>query len=273
MTCKFARRGEIPGTAPRRMEAPVFGPGLLFCAFFLRPRVGRPMVNRTLTSPPLRCRKPRCCGHKCALRDVHDRRRTRVTPLDRPGRRGALAFCASRTTCSVRSRPANRRSIARSGSRSTPFRLLSVRYSPPISPISGAIPPTRAPKISAAPWRIGCRAVTRCRAPLDAETEVIVLNGTREGLFLSAIAATRFVSPRKGRPAILVPNPCYAAYSAGALAAHCETVFLPALEKNGFLPDLDTLDPDAARAHGRDSISQARPIRRARSPTASISRA
>src|SRR5438270_382862 len=35
--------------------------------------------------------------------------------------------------------------------------------------------------------------------PLDPEREVLVLNGTREGLFLAAIAAKRFVGPRAGR--------------------------------------------------------------------------
>src|SRR5665647_3551480 len=58
--------------------------------------------------------------------------------------------------------------------------------------------------------------------PVDPEHEVLVLNGTREGLFLAAIAATRFVAPRAGKPAMLIPNPFYAAYSAGALAAGCE---------------------------------------------------
>jgi aspartate/methionine/tyrosine aminotransferase len=81
------------------------------------------------------------------------------------------------------------------------------------------------------------------RAP-DPETEVIVLNGTREGLFLAAIAAKRWVAPRTGRPAILVPNPFYAAYAAGAAAADCEPVFLPATRVTGFLPDLDRLTPD-----------------------------
>ena len=38
---------------------------------------------------------------------------------------------------------------------------------------------------------------------LDPEHEIIVLNGTREGLFLGAIAARRYVGGRKGRPAIL----------------------------------------------------------------------
>src|SRR5262245_16123003 len=54
---------------------------------------------------------------------------------------------------------------------------------------------------------------------IDPATEVLVLNGTREGLFLAALAAKRFVPARSGRPAVLVPNPFYAAYSAGAVAA------------------------------------------------------
>jgi len=73
---------------------------------------------------------------------------------------------------------------------------------------------------------------------------VIVLNGTREGLFLGAIAAKRYVSQRAGRPAILIPNPFYAAYSAGAAAADCEPVYLPATRETGFLPDLDAIGED-----------------------------
>jgi len=71
---------------------------------------------------------------------------------------------------------------------------------------------------------------------------VLVLSGTREGLFLAAIAARRWVSRRAGKPAILIPNPFYAAYAAGALAANCEPVYLPATRKSGFLPDLNALD-------------------------------
>jgi aspartate/methionine/tyrosine aminotransferase len=77
---------------------------------------------------------------------------------------------------------------------------------------------------------------------VDPESEVLVLNGTREGLFLAAIAATRWVSPRAGKPAVLIPNPFYAAYAAGALAAGCEPVYLPATREHGFLPDLEALD-------------------------------
>lgn len=78
--------------------------------------------------------------------------------------------------------------------------------------------------------------------PVDPETEVLVLNGTREGLFLAAIAAKRWVARRAAKPAILIPNPFYAAYAAGALAADCEPVYMPARKESGFLPDLDALD-------------------------------
>src|SRR4029077_5429294 len=77
---------------------------------------------------------------------------------------------------------------------------------------------------------------------VDPESEVLVLNGSREGLFFAAITAARHVGTRKGRPAILMPNPFYPAYGAGARAAGCEQVYLPTTVANGFLPDLDSLD-------------------------------
>jgi N-succinyldiaminopimelate aminotransferase len=76
----------------------------------------------------------------------------------------------------------------------------------------------------------------------DPNREVLVLSGSREGLFLGAIAARRHVANRAGRPAILIPNPFYAAYSAGAVASDSEIVYLPAKRETGFLPDLDALD-------------------------------
>src|SRR3977135_2457104 len=78
--------------------------------------------------------------------------------------------------------------------------------------------------------------------PVDPENEVLVLNGSREGLFFAAITASRYVGPRKGRPAILMPNPFYPAYGAGARAAGCELIYLPTTLANGFLPDLEALD-------------------------------
>ena len=82
----------------------------------------------------------------------------------------------------------------------------------------------------------------KLKRPIDPEHEVLVLSGTREGLFLAAIAARRWVAPRVGKPVMLIPNPFYAAYAAGALAADCEPVYLPATRKSRFLPDLDVLD-------------------------------
>ena len=78
--------------------------------------------------------------------------------------------------------------------------------------------------------------------PVDPESEIMVLNGSREGLFFAAITAARYVSPRKGAPAILMPNPFYPAYGAGARAAGCEQIYLPTTLASGFLPDLDSID-------------------------------
>jgi aspartate/methionine/tyrosine aminotransferase len=80
--------------------------------------------------------------------------------------------------------------------------------------------------------------------PIDPANEVLVLNGSREGIFLAALAAQRWVSGRRGAPAMLIPNPFYAAYAAGAIAAGCEPVYMPATAATGFLPDLDKLPED-----------------------------
>ena len=77
---------------------------------------------------------------------------------------------------------------------------------------------------------------------IDPESEVLVLNGSREGLFFAAITAMRYVGERRGKPAILMPNPFYPVYGAGSRAAGCELVYLPTTLANGFLPDLDAID-------------------------------
>src|SRR5262245_25183164 len=77
----------------------------------------------------------------------------------------------------------------------------------------------------------------RLPRPVDPASEVLVLSGTREGLFLAAVAAARYVPPRAGPPAMLIPNPFYAVYAAGA-----EPLYLPPRAAHGFLPDLDALD-------------------------------
>jgi aspartate/methionine/tyrosine aminotransferase len=106
----------------------------------------------------------------------------------------------------------------------------------------GRYPPTKGSESvrrAAASWLENRFAINRA---VDIENELLVLNGTREGLFLAALTAKEVVPSRTGRPAILIPNPFYAAYVAGAIAAGCEPVFLPATRNTGFLPDLDALD-------------------------------
>ena len=77
---------------------------------------------------------------------------------------------------------------------------------------------------------------------LDPASEVLVLNGSREGLFFAAHAALRHVGPRRGRPAILMPNPFYPVYGAGARTAGCDQIHLPTTRETGHLPDLDAID-------------------------------
>jgi aspartate/methionine/tyrosine aminotransferase len=103
-------------------------------------------------------------------------------------------------------------------------------------PIARGIEPFRQ---AAAGWLSRRFALPR---DIDPERELLVLNGSREGLFFAAISAARYVGQRRGRPAILMPNPFYPAYGAGARAADCEPIYLPATRGNGFLPDLDALD-------------------------------
>ena len=106
--------------------------------------------------------------------------------------------------------------------------------------------------VAVAQWLTRRYALERA---VDPATEVLVLNGTREGLFLAALAAKSWVGKNlvgnktgatsgAGRPAVLIPNPFYAAYSAGAIAADCEPVYLPATAATGFLPDLGALSED-----------------------------
>ena len=76
---------------------------------------------------------------------------------------------------------------------------------------------------------------------IDTADGILPLNGSREGLFYAALEARRRWRGTSDRPAILLPNPFYQAYAAGAVAAGCEAVLLDAGPETGFLPDLDAL--------------------------------
>ena len=83
----------------------------------------------------------------------------------------------------------------------------------------------------------------RYGAALDPDTQITTLNGTREGLFMAALALT---PPEKNgeRPAILLPNPFYQCYAGAALAAGAEPIFVTAGPETGHLPDFSAL-PDS----------------------------
>lgn len=75
---------------------------------------------------------------------------------------------------------------------------------------------------------------------VDPETQILALNGSREGLFATALALSPEDKAGK-RPAILVPNPFYQAYGASALAAGADLVPVAATAETGFLPDYAAL--------------------------------
>lgn len=76
---------------------------------------------------------------------------------------------------------------------------------------------------------------------IDGERHVLPLAGTREGLFMLALAVVP-ESKAGLRPVVAMPDPFYQCYAGAAAAAGAEAVFLPATAENNFLPELDALD-------------------------------
>ena len=77
----------------------------------------------------------------------------------------------------------------------------------------------------------------RFGSELDPEREIIPTLGSKEAIFSLAQAVVG------DRRLVAVPDPAYPVYERGALFAGAEVVSLPLLEENGFLPDLDAVDP------------------------------
>lgn len=75
---------------------------------------------------------------------------------------------------------------------------------------------------------------------LDADRQVMVLNGTREGLYNACMALVP-ESKAGAKPVILMPNPFYQVYMIGAISVAAEPVFVPATRDNGYLPDYASL--------------------------------
>ncbi|MFT4150784.1 MAG: aminotransferase class I/II-fold pyridoxal phosphate-dependent enzyme [Paracoccaceae bacterium] len=73
-----------------------------------------------------------------------------------------------------------------------------------------------------------------------ATDQIMVLNGTREGLFNAAVALCPEAKNGQ-RPVVLMPNPFYQVYAVAALAMAAEPVYVPATAATGFLPDFGAL--------------------------------
>ncbi|MCC7319485.1 MAG: aminotransferase class I/II-fold pyridoxal phosphate-dependent enzyme [Rubellimicrobium sp.] len=71
---------------------------------------------------------------------------------------------------------------------------------------------------------------------------LMVLNGTREGLYNAAMALCP-ETKRGARPVILMPNPFYQVYLVAAKSVGAEPVFVPATAATGHLPDFTAVAP------------------------------
>ena len=75
---------------------------------------------------------------------------------------------------------------------------------------------------------------------VDPDTQVMALNGTREGLYNAMMALCP--EAKNGRwPMVLMPNPFYQVYMVAALSVGAEPVFLSANRENGYLPEFSAV--------------------------------
>ena len=121
-----------------------------------------------------------------------------------------------------------------------PARRISSARSSTASPrISAAIPRSRARSSSAPPAREWLsRRFNMPAGAINPETQVLPLNGSREGLFFAMFPLVP-ESKNGGKPVVLIPNPFYSVYPAATIAAGAEAYYVPARRETGFLPDFD----------------------------------
>ena len=77
---------------------------------------------------------------------------------------------------------------------------------------------------------------------LNPDTEILPLIGAKEGI---GHAAFCFIDPGD---LALIPDPAYPVYDVGTMFAGGESHIMPLREENGWLPELDAISGDAARA-------------------------
>ena len=79
---------------------------------------------------------------------------------------------------------------------------------------------------------------------LDPRSEILVLNGSREGLFNACVALS--AEEKLGRnPRVIIPNPFYQVYAAAAYASGADPIYADAIEENAYLPDYGSLGNEA----------------------------
>lgn len=93
-----------------------------------------------------------------------------------------------------------------------------------------------------------CGAITdwimrRYGVQLDPDTQVMALNGTREGLYNAPMALCPETKNGQ-RPVILMPNPFYQVYMVSAISVGAEPIYVPATQATGHLPDFSGLPED-----------------------------
>ena len=77
---------------------------------------------------------------------------------------------------------------------------------------------------------------------LDPDKEVLPLIGAKEGIGHAALC---FLDPGD---IALIPDPAYPVYGVGTMFAGAESHIMPLYERNGWLPELDAIPADVARA-------------------------
>ncbi|MHC1741696.1 MAG: LL-diaminopimelate aminotransferase [Syntrophobacteraceae bacterium] len=82
---------------------------------------------------------------------------------------------------------------------------------------------------------------TRFSVDLDANSEVLTLIGSKEGIAHLPLAC---INPGD---LALIPTPAYPVYDVATMFAGGESYFMPLVRENDFLPDLDAIPPDVAR--------------------------
>ena len=98
----------------------------------------------------------------------------------------------------------------------------------------GSYPPNQgSPELLEA---LGAWFTRRYGHSINPTTQMMALNGSREGLFGAVMA---LCPEQKGgaKPVVLIPNPFHQVYAIGTLGAAAEPYFVPATAENGFLPD------------------------------------